>query len=168
MSPTLLKIQGAGIPPILMEECTQVLEVVPLGGLHRTVNGELLYIGTPGLMKYRTVCSGKGKVAPGFEALRRGDQVTLHCIQRLWQEVKDQRIALSRPAVEDSILVINEDRTPVSFSLEGMQEVLLEKTPQKSLYLSYCPLLKMKVVDFKLRIEEGTNVQEWRLDLEEI
>jgi hypothetical protein len=168
MSPTLLKIQGAGMPPMLLEECTQLLEAVSLGGLHRTVNGELLYTGAPELMKYRTVCKGKGKVAPGFETLKRGDEVTLHCIQRLWQEVKGTHILLSRPAVEGSVLVMDEERTPVSFVLKGSQEVLLEKVPQKPLYLTYCPLLKMRIVDFKLSMEEWTNVQEWKVDLEEI
>ena len=99
MTQTLLKIQGAGMPPVMLDQCTQTLEAMPLGGLHRTVNGELIYTGVPGRMKYRTVCSGTGNGTPGLDALKRGDQVTVHCIQRLWQEATGERTILSRPAV---------------------------------------------------------------------
>lgn len=168
MTQTLLKIQGAGMPPMLLEECTQVLEALPLGGLHRTVNGELIYTGVPGMMKYKTVCAGTGKAAPGLDTLKRGDQVRVQCIQRLWQEMEGPESTLSRPAVPNTVLVMTEQRQPVTHTLLSPTQITVKKRPAESLYLSYCPLLIMRVVDLTLNTVEWGETTTWKIKLEEV
>lgn len=167
MTPTLLKIQGAGMPPMLLEECTQTLETIALGGLHRTVNGELIYTGVVGLIKYQSVCTGIGKSMPGFEGLKRGDVVTVECIQRLWQEVTTPEVTLSRPAVENTVLVMDHQRQAVAFTQVSPTEVKLEPQPEP-LYLSYCPVLTMRVIEMKFNMTEWDDKMGWKISLEEV
>ncbi|HCI49089.1 MAG: hypothetical protein A2621_01945 [Alphaproteobacteria bacterium RIFCSPHIGHO2_01_FULL_41_14] len=168
MTQTLLKIQGAGMPPVMLDQCTQTLEAMPLGGLHRTVNGELIYTGVPGRMKYRTVCSGTGNGTPGLDALKRGDQVTVHCIQRLWQEATGERTILSRPAVVGTVLVMDENRQAVAFTMNSPSEVAVTPPLSLPLYLSYCPVLITRVGEIKLKAREWDGGQEWHLGMEEV
>ena len=168
MTPTSLKIQGAGMPSILLEECTQTLETIALGGLHRTVNGELIYTGTPEMTKYKSTCVGCGQGAPGLDALKRGDAVTVQCIQRLWQEVNTAEITLARPSVAGTVLLMDEKRQLVTFNQISATKIGLEEAPLMPLYLSYCPVLNMRILEMTFNVTEWDNKATWKVILEEV
>ena len=166
---TQLKIEGAGMPPLLLEEVTQTLEALPLGGMHRTVNGDLLYTGDRGQVKYRMTCAGTGPATPGLDGLHRGDVVTVHCLQRLWQETSKRSAVLSRPAVPGTVLVLDTKRQTVDFDIETDQTLRLkERREEGPVYVSYCPLLKIRLTEMKLNTADWGAGQRWTFAGEEV
>lgn len=155
------------MPPFLLDECTQTLETLALGGLHRTVNGQLIYTGWEDMVKYKSHCAGKGKMAPGLAKLKRGDAVEVDCIQRLWQEALTTSMTLSRPAVQATLLVMDRDRRLVPFRQVSPTQLEWE-AGTGPVYVSYCPHLQMRVVDMGFKITEWEDTSAWWLNLEEV
>jgi hypothetical protein len=92
--------------------------------------------------------------------------VDVHCIQRLWQKVNGSKAVLERSAVEESICAIDEQRNPVPIICFSEKEIILDN--DEMAYVSYRPLLTMRVIRYVLTTNEwGVNAG-WRLDLEEV
>ncbi|MDC0349159.1 hypothetical protein OAN21_01985 [Alphaproteobacteria bacterium] len=166
---TQLKIEGAGMPPLLLEGVTQTLEALPLGGMHRAVNGDLLYTGDRGQVKYRMACAGTGPATTGLDGLHRGDVVTVHCLQRLWQEVSKRTVFLSRPPVLGTVLALDANHQSVDFEAKEDQSLRLKEALGGGvLYVSYCPILKIRLMETTLNTTDWGAEQGWRLVGEEV
>ncbi|MEI8321274.1 MAG: hypothetical protein WCG05_04635 [Alphaproteobacteria bacterium] len=153
---------------IFLPDSTQSLEVLALGALRRTVNGKLVCTGT-GLQKYKSVIQGEGQIPVGFEKLERGQQVTVHCLQRLWQEVVAEEVLLSRPAVEGSVFAMTERKEVVPLEQIKRRKFRLEEgIPEGKILLSYRPLLEMRLTKISSEGEEWGDKRGWRLSLDEI
>lgn len=157
-----------GRAALLLEEVTQTLEALPLGGMHRTVNGDLLYTGGRGQVKYRMTCTGTVPATPGLDGLHRGDVMTVHCLQQLWQETLKESSVLSRPAVPGTVLVLDAKRQAVDFDIEADQTLRLkDRREEGPVYVSYCPLLKIRLTEMKLNTANWGAAQGWMLAGEE-
>lgn len=181
MTETLLTLSGIGFPPYSARGCQQTLQLIQQPALHRTVNGQLMAVANPLFQKYRTVIEGADKHPPALDNLSMGHPVTVGCIQRLWQEVHNvstpgaaidldtcPSIRLGRPAVEGSIVVINDVRQPIAFTPSDPQTIILTAPPMGKSYVGYSPILDTRLVDFKLAIDEWKHASTWKLVLEEV
>ncbi len=166
MTETILTLKGVGLPPLSARQCTQTLEGVPLGKLSRTVNGKLLYTGDEVHQKYTSLIKGRDKHPAGFDTLRRGQQVQVGCIQRLWQEGTEPTIQLGRPAVEGSVIVMNLRQEPLSFVQERSQVIRI--LSEEKAYISYRPILNMRITEMSLSTTEWEGESAWMLKLEEV
>lgn len=162
-----LKIETEGRLVWQGSECTQTLETLPLGGLHRTVNGELIYTGGSTSLKYRSICTGKGNRLPDMDALKRGDEVTIHCIQRLWQGSRDPEIFLVRAAVPETVVVMRSG-VMIDYTMVDSRRVTLSPSPSGPVSITYCPILIMRVEEITVRTAEWSGPAEWTLVLEEV
>ena len=152
--------------PLLLTACTQKLTLMEEGGLHRTVNGELLYTGFLPRKKYQTVCEGEGKASPGLERLQRGDVVRIHSIQRLWQKGSDEKITLSRPVVEGSLVVLDEKGKALAFDQVG--DFVIPNYLGAPFYVGYCPILTVRLTQVVLSSARGGLNQVWSFTGEEV
>ena len=166
MKETILTLKGVGMPPLSARQCMQTLDVISLGKMYRTVNGKLLYTGDEAHQKYTTLIKGQDKHPAGFDTLRRGQWVQVGCIQRLWQTGTAPTVCLGRAAVEGSIVVMNGQQTPLSFSQEELRVIRI--LSEEKAYISYRPLLEMCIAEMNLSTTEWEGGSEWMLRLEEI
>lgn len=164
----LLQLEKPGMSAWVGRDCTQTLELLPLGGLHRTVRGTLLYTGGPTSLKYRSLCRGKGSTLPGINGLKRGDELTVRCLQRLWQEGQGSEIELIRPAVPETVLVVNEGGDSVDYVFESSSRLKITPPPLGCVSITYCPILTMRVVEMKIHTPGWGQLSEWALVLEEL
>lgn len=166
MKETILTLKGIGLPPLSAGHCTQTLEALSLGKFYRTVNGDLLYTGDDTPQKYITHIKGKDKYPAGLDSLVCGQLVQVGCIVRLWQEGRGEIIHLGRTAVEGSILAINTQQKVLSFSIESPTQIRLLSSEKA--YISYRPLLEMRLIEMNLFTNEWESENEWSLKLEEV
>lgn len=168
MHTTTLKLLGNNFPPFSQQECRETLKTIQLGSLKRTVNGKLCYIG--GGTKYQSLLEGNDSTPPCLNQLARGDHVTLHSTQRLWQDIPpntDQALSLILPAVPETLLVCNAAGEQFPFELIENELSLKTKTDQ-TLFISFRPVLEMLVVEISLKHEEDSLQSAWRVLLEEV
>ena len=66
MKETALEFSIGGLPPLSARGCIQTLSAIPLGGLHRTINGALIFTGDTKARKYRSTIRGKDKAPPAL------------------------------------------------------------------------------------------------------
>lgn len=158
---TELVIQGVSFPPFSARGCIQTLTPLEGGDLKRTINGELIYSGSPRHQKYHSVITCQDKTAVSLEGLWRGSVVDVHCIQRFWQLGEAEEITLSKDPVEGSIMVHGGD-------LLETRGRSLKINGGKGVYVSYRPKLTMSVLKFSLLTDEWGMACGWSLDLEEI
>lgn len=162
---TELVISHAGFPPLSARGCIQELVPVSLGQFRRTINGDLVFLGTQG-KKYKTTISCQDKAPLATDELVPGMVVDVQCIQRLWQKVEGSKAVLERFAVEESICAIDERRNPVPIICFSKNEVILGN--DETAFVSYRPLLTMRVIRYALTTNEWGINAGWRLDLEEV
>lgn len=162
---TELVITHAGFPPLSARGCKQELVPKALGQFRRTVNGDLVFLGIQG-KKYRSLISCEDKASFASDELLPGMIVDVHCIQRLWQKVEGPQVNLDRQPVNKSIRAIKDKSTPVQVICYNGQELTLDN--QGVAFVSYRPILKMRVVSYTLLTDEWTSSSGWRLELEEV
>lgn len=163
---TVLTLTIGGLPPLSARGCEQILKPVQLGNLVRTVNGELIHVGEQGL-KYQSIIRAKDRTVLAVNGLYPGVKVDVGCVQPLFEKMTDRTHTLMRPAVEGSIHVIDQDQQDCAFFIKNDKIYLSEKTT-KDVYVSYRPILSMRVTDFLIRTNEWTFESSWELFLEEI
>lgn len=161
-----LKIEGASMPPLFLKTCTQTLEVIAQGGWHRTVNGELICTNLVRQKKYRTMCSGAGPAQPGMDHLILGDVVKVHSIQRLWQSGQDEKVTLQRPAVLDSVVVLNAQRAAMDFDQVGPH--VIPRFLGRPYFVGYCPVLEVRLTEILLESQQGGLESTWKVMGEEV
>jgi hypothetical protein len=167
---TQLKIEGAGMPPLLLEGVDSNTGSPALGrDASRGEWGPSLYGGDRGQVKYRMACAGTGPATTGLDGLHRGDVVTVHCLQRLWQEVSKRTVFLSRPPVLGTVLALDANHQSVDFEAKEDQSLRLKEALGGGvLYVSYCPILKIRLMETTLNTTDWGAEQGWRLVGEEV
>jgi hypothetical protein len=167
---TELILSVGGFPPLSARGCIQ--QIIPLeqGKLRRTINGELIYIGSP-ISKYRSIIYCTDKASLATEGLNPGAPVQVGCIQRLWQKVMpdpdNKPIMLERSPVEGSVSAIDGKQNPLEIQSVNNQEIQL-KDRQVICFVSYRPWLNMRTVRYNLQTNEWGLKAGWQLELEEI
>jgi hypothetical protein len=170
MGETDLILGVAGLPPESARNCRQELSPVPNGEFKKSVNGDLLFLETADRRRYRSVISCRDVNSPLIDGIWVGSQLTVGCIQNLWQAIEPGvlKIKLIRPAVEGSVCAVNKTGTPVQFTESEGNEVELQRQQPEKIFVCFRPWLTMKVVDFSLETDEWGMSGGWKLVLEEI
>ncbi|MDR2724447.1 MAG: hypothetical protein LBB25_04615 [Holosporaceae bacterium] len=169
MSETNLILGVAGLPPESARNCQQELSPIPNGEFKKSINGDLLFLETNERKRYRSVISCKDTNSPVIEKLWVGSQLSVGCIQNLWQVLNpgERKIRLIRPAVADSVCVVNKIGDAVPHTLMD-DEIELQKTYAEPIFVCFRPWLSMRVVSFSLDTDEWGMSGGWKIILEEI
>ncbi|MGB0934828.1 MAG: hypothetical protein ACPGXY_02055 [Alphaproteobacteria bacterium] len=164
---TELKISGVGFPSWSARGCQQTLTPIRPDVLHRTVNGDLHYVGKPSYHKYTSVVTCEDKVAPAMNAAWRGSKLTISCLPFLWQQASGRSAELSRLPVAESIVVIDGAGQIVQdCEIRGTTVTLPRQIADG--YVKYRPILQMLLTDFQVHQDEWGKKLGWKLSLEEV
>ncbi len=162
---TELVISRSGFPPLSARGCMQELVPLALGQFRRTVNGDLVFLGTQG-KKYKSTISCEDKTIIATDNLDIGGIVDVSCIQRLWQRCERNRVTLDRLPAEGSVYVIDRQHSPLSIiSIDG-RDIFIDS--DQPCFVSYRPLLTMRIVRYVLKTDEWGIKTGWQMDLEEV
>ena len=143
---TDLVISSDGMPASAVRGIIQTLEpIAAAANLRRTVNGGLADLSSSDLKKYRSVITCADVNSPAFDAVDKGDTLTIDCVAELayLTPVGSPAYTPSRTAVSGS------ERT-----LDG--------------FTFYRPRLTMMVFGKSQETDEYGKVISWSLELEEI
>ncbi len=162
---TELILSRGGLPPLSARGCVQELSPISLGQFHRTLNGELIFLGVKG-KKYRSVIHCEDQTVLASGDLIPGMEVDVSCIQRLWQKCSDGQALLERDPVAGSILVTDINRQSIPILEQKERHISLLSTNE--CFISYRPILNMRVISYALTTHEWLKKSTWRLELEEI
>ncbi len=165
MNETDLTLSCGGLPPWSARGCTQVLAPIPNGELRRTVNGDLAYVGNQDHHKYCSVIKCKDKSPIALDGLWQGSEMIVGCIQRVVQQFQTGQCVLDRDPVNHSVVAFDAKGQAVEIHTIERRNITLATDKG---YVSYCPLLKMRVVDFAYDTDEWGLTVGWELKLEEI
>ena len=142
--------------------CSQTLFPLSQGHLLRTVSGHCLNLGV--LEKYGSVIKCQDKEPPTLEDLWPGVLLKVACIQPLMtHQVHQEKVVLKRPAVEGSVLLMDENEI---FPLVCKGNQVHVPKGLKG-YISYRPFLYMIVKNFSVLYDEWKQSAGWVLELEE-
>jgi len=164
METTLVLSQG-GFPPMSARGCIQELIPISQGQFKRTVNGDLIFIGMQG-KKYKTTISCQDATVLATDDLIPGSIIQVSCIQPLWQKVVDGKATLERPPVLGSISVVDENKQLINFLHCGENHIEIDTT--EVAYVSYRPILTMRIISYSLKTNEWGVKSGWSLQLEEV
>lgn len=169
MNETNLILGIAGLPPESARNCVQELSPIPNGQFKKSINGDLLFLETNERKRYKSVISCKDVNSPLVDGIWVGSQITVGCIQNLWQsiEVGEIKIRLVRPAVAGSVCAVNNFGEPIKFKLVD-NDIELYKPYNEKIFVCFRPWLTMQVTDFLLTTDEWGVSNGWKLLLEEI
>ena len=167
MSETDLTISCGGLPAWSARGCKQTLIPIKKGELRRTVNGELAYTGHASHHKYRSVIKCRDKSAIAIDGLWQGGMITVGCIQRIGQTISGQSCTLDRQPVEGSLKCEDVDGKLIEIQQSDGRDVTLRETINNG-YVTYRPVLQMRVLDFGYNVDEWDVRTGWYLALEEI
>ncbi len=167
---TELILSLGGLPPLSARGCVQELIPIEQGKLHRTINGELIFVGQMS-SKYRSIIYCTDKTSLATTGLSPGTTIQVGCIQRLWQKITpdplNSPVVLDREAVEESIIVMDNTQKPIAINhVDGTEVQLADR--QETYYLSYRPWLTMRTVRYNLHTDEWGLKTFWQLELEEV
>jgi hypothetical protein len=165
MESELILSQG-GLPPLSARGCIQELMPVESGVLRRTIDGRLIYAGHSNAHKYRSIIWCEDKASLALEGLWRGSLLRVGCIQRLWQKALGASVTLERDPVEGSVFAVTPRHEKVVVQEIVGRKIVLENGGEA--FVSYCPWLEMRVVNFSLTTSEWELKAGWKLVLEEV
>lgn len=171
MCETNLILGLVGMPPESARNCTQEISPIPNGEFHETVNGERIFLKSNDKRRYRTTIVCKDLNSPLVDRMWIGSQISVGCIQNLWQTIDPGKVevTLVRPPVKNSVGVINEEGIPVRFKLSSEDNIVVIEKPIKArVFVYFRPWLTMQVTNFKLETNEWGMSGGWRLDMEEV
>lgn len=164
---TQLILSVGGFPPLSARGCVQELVPIDSGMLKRTINGQLLYLGNPSKMKYRSTIRCEDKNAMATQGLWRGSKVEVSCIVHLAQKVDGTHLILERDFVPGSLSAMTQKKKSIPIiSAQGRNVVIAGV--EEPVYVSYRPHLVMRVHNFSLTTNEWGVKTAWTLNLEEI
>lgn len=162
---TELVISRSGFPPFSARGCVQELIPVAMGQFRRTVNGDLVFLGTNG-KKYKSVISCEDKTVVATDGLFVGMIVDVSCIQRLWQRCQGWQVSLERMPADGSIHAIDEHHNPLPVICFDGRDITVGT--DKPCFVSYRPLLTMRIIRYVLKTDEWGVKTGWQLELEEV
>ena len=166
---TELTISMGGFPQFSARGCEQELIPIDQGEFHRTVNGDLIYLAENLHTKYKTIIQCVDKSSIATDGLYRGAEVTIGCIQRLWQKIDQEQklVQLDKNPVVDSVFAQTSDNQTINVLNVNGREVQIEPIYSEG-FVCYRPLLKMKVVSYSLTTNEWGVKVGWKIECEEI
>ena len=158
-----------GLPQERAKKCVQELFPIANGEFKKSINGNLLFVETSDRQTYRSVISCGDLFSPIIDKIWIGTQINVGCIQNLWQVIYpgETEVDLIRPAVADSISVIDHVGQNVSYSVVG-NRIELKKSSDQKIFVSFRPWLTMIVTNFSMKTNEWAMECGWRLESEEI
>lgn len=162
---TTLVLSRGGLPPMSARGCVQELTPLAQGQFRRTVNGDLIFMGTEG-KKYRTVISCQDTTVLATDDLTPGSILNVSCIQPLWQKVIGGKATLERTPVSGSINVIDQYKNKLP--LLRCEDRVIEIASTELAYVSYRPILNMRLLSYSLKTNEWGLKSGWTIELEEI
>lgn len=167
---TELILSVGGFPPLSARGCQQDLIPVLQGSLRRTINGELVMVGSQDL-KYKSTIKCSDKTSLATDGLYPGCEVMVGCIQRLWQKVTENKdnepMILERYPVKGSVVVMDENQKEIEIAaLDGKRIQLQDRS--NTYYISYRPWLNMRAITYSLNTDEWGIKGGWSLEVEEI
>ncbi|WP_010297185.1 hypothetical protein [Candidatus Odyssella thessalonicensis] len=162
---TELVISRSGFPPLSARGCMQELIPLAMGQFRRTVNGDLVFLGTNG-KKYKTTISCEDKAVVATDGLEVGMVVDVNCIQRLWQRCTGGKAILERSPAPGSIHVIDEHHNALPIICFDGQELTLAS--DQPCFVSYRPILTMRIIRYILKTDEWGIKTGWQMELEEV
>lgn len=162
---TELVISRSGLPPLSARGCIQELVPLAMGQFRRTINGDLVFLGTNG-KKYKSTISCEDKTVVATDGLAIGTIVEVSCIQRLWQQCNGGKVFLDRMPAERSIHVIDQKHNPVSIVCYDGRELTIGT--EQPCFVSYRPLLTMRITRYVLKTDEWGVKTGWQMELEEV
>lgn len=138
---TILVLDGIGIPLLSAVDATQTLEPIENArNMRRDVNGTLVDLSRESHRKYASKISCTFNRPPAFDGIWPGMEVTVHCCCEMTYPVSGQP---GRPVVSGS------EHTEGDF-------------------VSYRPILVMKVINNTVEFAEWQAEYSWELELEEV
>lgn len=172
MESELILNQG-GFPPLSARGCIQHLRPVETGLMRRTINGALIYAGTPFAHKYRSTIYCEDKASLVLEGLWRGSEVRVGCIQQLWAQTTTREVLLERDPRDGSVVAMTSAREEVEIQSVKDRKVIIADYGSKDkglgeIFITYRPWLSMRIITFSLTTDEWGLKAGWRLELEEI
>lgn len=159
----------AGLPQERTRNCVQELFPVANGEFKKSINGNLIFVETSDRQKYRSIISCNDLNSSIIDKIWIGTQINIGCIQNLCQVIRPGETVLDliRPAVANSIRVINHLGQSVSHSVLGNQ-IILQKPNDQKIFVSFKPWLTMLVTNFSMKTNEWKMENGWKLESEEI
>ena len=161
-----LILSRGGFPPLSARGCLQTLTPTKLGEFYRTVNGDLIYLQPYERPKYRSRILCEDKTVFASEGLWPGQKVTVSCVQRLCQKLDGREATLERLPVKGSIRAVDQEAKSIKLTAVDGRKLTVESDGKT--FVSYCPILDMRVVSFQLKTDEWGVKTGWQLDLEEV
>jgi hypothetical protein len=166
---TELTISIGGLPPLAAQGCEQELTPIMQGEFHRTINGDLIYLGEDTHTKYKSIVTCNDKTAIATDGLHRGSEIKLGCIQRLWQKIETDQtnVILDKFPVYESIVALDKNNNPIAIKNIEKNFVTLENSHSGG-FVCYRPLLSMRVIQYHLKTNEWGIKVGWQIECEEI
>lgn len=159
--------RGNSLTPFSARECIQTLSPIPQAILRRTINGELVCVGTKGHRKYQSTITCTDKSSPAFEGLWKGTQLKVGCIQSITQIVPrgTERVQLERDSLEAHLY----DSSGKTWEIERLSDRMISISHDfPGGFLTYRPVLIMIVKAYSLKTDEWGLMVGWKIELEEI
>lgn len=155
---TVLTLSVGGLPPFSARGCIQSLTPVSTGTFRRTIQQKLVYLGSPE-KKYRTLIKCTDKTAIATAGLFPGAIVEVGCIQTVSQKIDENEVVLERSPIPGSLYV---DGGEIVLC-DGARVVVTGGT-----YVTYRPILTMRILRYALSTEEWEGKSSWELEAEEL
>jgi hypothetical protein len=165
---TMLTLSVGGFPPLSARGCEQTLSVINDGDMRRTINGTLVLNKNQPIKKYKSIIKCKDKTSLASFGLYPGKDIMVGCIHHLFQAGNVGDNGLERPFVDGSIQVININRELIPFIIQNKTIHIEQTNNMDPIFISYRPLLSMRVVRYELFTYEWSLESGWELELEEI
>jgi hypothetical protein len=169
-----LTLSVGGVSPFSARGCHQELITVDQTLWKRTLSGALVPLGFFGAQqqkKYKTIITCQDAAPIAFGGIVPGTIINVGCIQRLWQCSNGPEVVLEKKAVDGSISVINEARMAIGFMQQCDHVTTLTidiDAGDAPYFVSYRPVLCMRLLSYKLETKEWDMHQSWRMELEEV
>ena len=165
---TDLWIEGVYFPRFSARECTQELWPVMDDRLfQRTINGTLLFLGHEKDLKYKTIMTCNDQSMPVMGHISKGSMVKVGCLQFISQPLLKETTKLCRSCIEGSISVFSMNHTATEFT-SRLEENDIYIESKEGCYVTFRPILCMRVIDFRFIQHEWGEKNGWSITLEEV
>lgn len=174
MKETLLTISNGGFPPFSARGCKQKIIPLQAACFYRTLEGVLVSLQTPDLIKkYQTIISCHDQMPPAFGRTTIGEIFTIFSIQRFCQRIPPHvdQFQLERKAVEGSSMLLKKGAFSLAVntvSEDQMVHLSNVISDAQEAYISYRPIFTMALTHFSLETDEEDLSVSWKMRLEEV
>ncbi len=169
MPESVLVISNLGFPPLSLRGCTQELIPIPNGEFKKTINGELVFVRSSNIQKYKTVIKCSDVAAPAIGNLWIGSMVNISCIQNIWQSYDsyEEEVVLLRPPVQHSVVAIDKIGNILRCTVDGTNVRVLDKS-DSGMFIAFRPCIKALITDFKTEFDEWNMKSNWSISACEV